>query len=246
MKIRFIGTETEKIGQILDNPTDPRQSQLITNKALREIQAGTIVSGMFVRTKSSSDERQYIPTDKVELNVDPANYVSDIQVTDHKNANYEFSFVPRVPGRYQVGVKLNGRYIAGSPVEMNVTKRNLRRQCMYEMPRGTYHPSGPSGVAVSKEGDIAVADGSNHYIVIFDKTGNFLRRLSNYGMREGDLRHAQGVAFNSRDELVVADRDNDRIQVLDRKSGRRPSAVGAALRGSLTHQLESMWMIEIV
>ena len=54
---------------------------------------------------------------KIDLIADPANDVSDIHATDRRNANYELSFVPRVPGRYRVEVKLNGQDIAGSPVE---------------------------------------------------------------------------------------------------------------------------------
>ena len=210
-EIQFIGTETERIGKMLLIPSDPTQSQFL-NKALPDIQAGIKVSRLSVITKASSGERQYIPTDKVELKVEPANDVSDIQVTDHRNGNYELSFVPRVPGHHQ------GENIAGSPVEMNVKKRILKRMCVYNMPgRGE---SLSCGVAVSKEGDIAVSDWKNHCIVMFDKTGHFLRKLSRFGNNQGELQIPHGIAFNSRDELVVADYGNNRIQVLDERSGR--------------------------
>ena len=230
-EIQFVGTETEQIGQIFDNlQSDPIKSQLL-NESLTNIQAGTKVSGLSVTTKASSGKRQYIPSNKVELIIDPANDVSDIQVMNHRNASYELSFVPRVPGRYQVDVKLNGENIAGSPVEMNVIERKLARLCTYNMPGEI--ESKPFGVAVSKEGDIAVSDRKNDCIVMFDKTGNFLRRLSHLGNKEGELTYPRSVAFNSRDELAVADSGNNRIQFLDKKSvrvirtfGRQGSATG--------------------
>ena len=186
-EIQLIGTETKEIGQILDiDPaSDSTQLQLL-NKALPEILAGIKVSGLSVITKSSSGERQYIPTDKVELNIDPANDVFDIQVTDHRNGSYELSFVPRVPGRYQVEIKVNGHDIAGSPVQMNVIQRNLTRLCTYNMPDGK--ESKPFGVAVSKEGEIAVSDWKDDCIVMFDKTGNFNTKLLRSGNKEGEPR----------------------------------------------------------
>ena len=223
-EIRFIGTQIQQIGQIVTTtPTDPAHSQFLA-EALAETQAGRRVFGLSVVTNTSSGERKYIPTDKVELNVDPAGDVSDIQVTDHRNASYELSFSPRVPGRYQVHVKLNGQNISGSPVEMNVTEKNLTRLYTYNMPGGK--ESEPYGVAVSKERDIAVsADwtnpaGKNHCIIMFDKTGKLLRKLSYSGNNKGELKYPRGVAFNSRDELVVGDGGNHRIQVLDKRSGR--------------------------
>ena len=232
-EILFIRTETDQIGQIFDNQSDPTQSQLLI-EALTEIEAGTKVSSLSVITKTSIGERQYIPSDKVDLIVDPANYVSDIQVTDHRNANYELSFVPHVPGRYQVEVRINGQDIAGSPVEMNVNGRSLARLCTYNMPGGI--GSGPFGVAVSEEGEIAVSDWKNSCIVMFDKTGNFLKKLSRSGNKEGELDHPTGVAFNSRDELVVGDGYNNRIQVMDKGSGRVIRTFG--LPGSATGEFK--------
>ena len=44
---------------------------------------------------------------------------------------------------------------------------------MYLRHAGGGTESGPHGVAVSKEGEIAVSDNKNSSIVMFDKTGNF-------------------------------------------------------------------------
>ena len=63
MKFDLLGTETEQIGQIIDNQSYPIKSQFL-NETLREIQAGIKVSGLSVITKTFIGERQYIPADK--------------------------------------------------------------------------------------------------------------------------------------------------------------------------------------
>ena len=233
-EIRFIGTETQQVGQIITNPSDPTKSQFL-NESLPALEAGRKVVGLSVVTKHKSGERQYVPTDKIRLSVDSPNDVSDIEVTDHRNAHYEVSFVPRVPGHYQVQVNLNSEIIAGSPVEMNIAGRNLARLSTYNMPGET--GSEPCGVAVSKEGEIAFSDNKNSCITIADKAGNFLRKLSRPGDKKGKLNCPRGVAFNSCGELVVADTGNHRIQVLDKRSGqligtfgRQGSATGEFVR----------------
>ena len=227
---KFFGTETQELGKIVTHRfSDPSKSQLF-HDAVKENQASLKVSGLSVVTKSSDGEKLYLPTDKVELIVEPAKDVSDIQVTDHMNASYELSFVPRVPGRYHVQVKLNNHDIVGSPVEMNVTERKITRLCTYTLQWGG--ETRPYGVAVSKEGEIAVSDCENNCIVIFDKNGHFLWKLLRIASKKTTLKSPRGVAFNSRDELVVADSGNDRIQILDKRSGRIIRTFGCL--GSLT------------
>ena len=68
-EVRFIGTETENIGKIITHPSDPTQS-LIFNETPPTMEAGRKICGLSVITKTSSGERQYFSTDKVELNVD--------------------------------------------------------------------------------------------------------------------------------------------------------------------------------
>ena len=229
---KFLGTQFQQLGKIVTHRSSDQSKSQLFYDAVEETQASLKVFGLSVVTKSSDGEKLYLPTDKVELIVEPAKDVSDIQVTDHKNANYELSFVPRVPGRYQMQVKLNNHDLVGSPVEMNVTEKKITRLCTYTLPGGGEME--PYGVAVSKEGEIAVSDLKDHCIVIFDKTGKFLRKLLQSGSNKEELTLPGGVAFNSRDELVVADLWNHRIQILDKRSGRKIRTFGCF--GSLTGQ----------
>ena len=76
---------------------------------------------------------------------------------------------------------------------------------------------GPSDVAVAVNGDIFVTDGyRNSRIVRFSRDGKFLQIIGGTkgkGAGRFDLPHA--IAFDSQGRLLVADRNNLRIQVLD-------------------------------
>ena len=54
-------------------------------------------------------------------------------------------------------------------------------------------------------------------ISVFDKNGKFLRILGGTGTGPGEFRTPHAVEFDSKGELIVADRHNHRIQVLTKK-----------------------------
>src|SRR4029079_1271201 len=71
-------------------------------------------------------------------------------------------------------------------------------------------------------GDIYVAESHTNVedpnlvgrISVFDKTGKFLRTIGKTGTGPGEFRTPHALEFGSKDQLVVADRHNHRIQVL--------------------------------
>lgn len=71
-------------------------------------------------------------------------------------------------------------------------------------------------------GDILVAEGHSDApdagarLVRFDKNGKFLKEFGKRGTGlEGEFLQPHGLAFDSKGRLFVADRSNDRIQILD-------------------------------
>jgi NHL repeat len=83
----------------------------------------------------------------------------------------------------------------------------------------------PNDVITYPNGDILVAEGHGNAppatarLVRFDKSGKFLREFGKMGSgTDGEFMQPHGLAFDSRGRLFVADRSNNRIQILDAES----------------------------
>jgi DNA-binding beta-propeller fold protein YncE len=79
--------------------------------------------------------------------------------------------------------------------------------------------SQPNDVITYPNGDILVAEGhggTHARLVKFDRTGKFLMEYGKRGSGpEGEFDQPHGLAFDSKGRLFVADRSNNRIQILD-------------------------------
>ena len=65
----------------------------------------------------------------------------------------------------------------------------------------------PSGVAVTEDNEIIVADTNNHRIQVFDKDGNFKFQFGEVGKRDGQLLYPNRVAVVARTgDIVVTER----------------------------------------
>jgi len=77
----------------------------------------------------------------------------------------------------------------------------------------------PNDVITYPNGDILVAEGHggpNSRLIKFDKTGKFLMQYGKRGSGlEGEFDQPHSLAFDSKGRLFVADRSNNRIQILD-------------------------------
>jgi DNA-binding beta-propeller fold protein YncE len=80
----------------------------------------------------------------------------------------------------------------------------------------------PNDVITYPNGDILVAEGhggTHARLSRFDRSGKFLREFGKRGAGpEGEFDQPHGLAFDSKGRLFVADRSNNRIQVLDAES----------------------------
>ncbi|MGH9659766.1 MAG: hypothetical protein ACRD96_14550 [Bryobacteraceae bacterium] len=80
----------------------------------------------------------------------------------------------------------------------------------------------PNDVITYPNGDILVAEGhgaTHARLSRFDKNGKFLKEFGKRGAgTEGEFDQPHGLAFDTKGRLFVADRSNNRIQILDPES----------------------------
>jgi sugar lactone lactonase YvrE len=105
----------------------------------------------------------------------------------------------------------------------------------------------PNDVLTLPNGDILVAEGhsdapnTSHRIVRFDRTGKYLGQFGQRGSGPGEFMQPHGLALAPDGTLIVADRSNNRVQILttDGKFVRefhsfsRPSGVAVDKSGTL-------------
>jgi DNA-binding beta-propeller fold protein YncE len=78
----------------------------------------------------------------------------------------------------------------------------------------------PNAVAVAPNGDIFVAEGharsyGNSRIMKFDKNGKFIKVIGKKGDGPGEFLEPHCLAMDSAGRLLVGDRSNNRVQILD-------------------------------
>ena len=79
------------------------------------------------------------------------------------------------------------------------------------------HFNQPTDVAVAEDGSFYVSDGyGNSRIVKFSAAGTYLFAWGKKGDGEGEFNVPHGIALDNRDNVYVADRENNRVQVFDR------------------------------
>ena len=147
----------------------------------------------------------------------PAEQDGSLIICEKEDGNFQVKFVPEVPGKYNITVKINGDKLANSPFTVRVKERQLR--IVGELDLKGEMLQDPRGIAVNSNGLIAVADKERHCVLIYDKEGKFVRKLGCYGQNLGQFNIPTGVTYLNDDEILVADQLNNRIQQFNVKTG---------------------------
>ncbi|HUF01855.1 MAG TPA: 6-bladed beta-propeller [Gaiellaceae bacterium] len=99
----------------------------------------------------------------------------------------------------------------------------------------------PNGIAVSKAGNVYVADTDNNRVQVFSKSGAYLRKWGSNGPGNGQFKVAEDVEIAPDGTVWVADQQNQRLQAFSATGGFQssielgelPRAVGVAADGSV-------------
>ncbi|XP_066303015.1 tripartite motif-containing protein 2-like [Branchiostoma lanceolatum] len=81
---------------------------------------------------------------------------------------WEISYVPKVTGKHRLEVKVNSQHVTGSPFDVEVKGKDTPVLTIGRKGSGVGKLGGPIGVAVDKDGNIAVVEHGNKRVQVFD------------------------------------------------------------------------------
>ena len=158
--------------------------------------------------------------DQVELLLKPAVDVTNVTVQEKGDGNLRLKFTPKVPGAYSVDVKINGEKLPTCPFTLAVKERQLVVVGEFDLKFNQGQEfKGPSGIAVNRQGDIAVTDNLKHCVFVFNKDGNCLKQIGKEGADPGQFKYPAGVSFLNNNEILITDQLNNRIQHINIQTG---------------------------
>ena len=158
--------------------------------------------------------------DQVELLIKPIKDATNVTVHEKGDGNLTVKFTPKVPGAYSVEVKINGEKLPTCPFTLAVKERQLVVIGEFDLKFNQGQEfSGPSGIAVNKQGDIAVVDNIGHCVFVFNKDGNCLKQIGKEGADPGQFKYPAGVSFLNNNEILITDQLNNRIQHINIQTG---------------------------
>ena len=157
---------------------------------------------------------------RVELLIKPVKDITDVIVEEKENGNLRLKFTPKVPGAYNIEVKINGDKLPTCPMTVQVKERELfviSELKLKLFPGDKFKRL--YGIAVNTEGQIVVTDNFGHCVYVFDKDGNCLRKTGGEGSNTGQFQYPHGISFCNDNEVLIADLGNCRIQRLNIQTG---------------------------
>ena len=119
---------------------------------------------------------------------------------------YEISYQATIRGRHQLHIKVEGEHIKGSPFSVTVIKK---LGTPIKIISGVKEPC---SVAVTQGRSIIIGERGSHCLSIFCSFGEKHQSIGSRGSRQGLLNNMRGIVVDNNDNIIVMDRDNDRIQ----------------------------------
>ena len=135
-------------------------------------------------------------------------------IKNNQNGTYTVKLRPHSSGVHAIHVKVQveDQRVSLAPVTINVSPALLKEVQITQEIRipGMMNPA---GVAVCEQ-TIVVTDRDAHKLFVLNEQGDCLNVIGEEGIRRGEFKCPQGVAFMDQNMVVVADTNNRRIQIL--------------------------------
>ena len=121
--VKFFSTDALDnltLGSVITNETDVRLSSM---EALTEnLQAG-VEAELLICPKRKSEEELTSKCQReldVKVLIEPTEDVASLRILKKENNDFHVKFVPKVPGTYNMTVKINGDKLVTSPLRVHV------------------------------------------------------------------------------------------------------------------------------
>ena len=107
----------------------------------------------------------------------------------------------------------------------------------------------PNDIAIARNGDVFIAQGhtpgpnGDACVLKFDRNGKFIKSWGGKGKETGKFDVAHGLAFDTKGQLWVTDRENQRIQIFDQDGKYIKELKYSGLPCSLEIGLQNIFMV---
>ena len=191
------------LGQVVVSPTDSLQS-VAEGEGLAEAKLGE-EARFTVKTKDSDGEQFYFEGDKLTITIlSPTGESLGNKTENSKDGQYTVTYKPDAIGQHEVVILINGKPLAGSPWILKVTPhhyKSIRKFGTYGKDHGQF--DGPYDLAVSKTGNVAVADYRNKRIQLFSPEGLHLKTFHKRRFGTKKMGAPDSLAFTPSGDVIV-------------------------------------------
>ena len=236
---------TEEVGTLKTLQQTEASQSVAEGKGIKEGAVG--VEAQFVLTTRNAEGRQcYNKHDRVTVEIrdeQGRECATELQINDNKDGSYKISYSPKDQGKYKVTLKVNGNHVLDSPFSIEVKLFQLSAVLSFGKEGSSVGMFNlPWGVAVNVRDEIAVTDGDNHRVQIFNSDGKYLRSFGREGNKAGEFNHPMGITYHENGNIFVSDTDNHRIQIFSGE-GEYVGMFGGY--GSPDSQFSSPWGLSV-
>ncbi|XP_048836314.1 tripartite motif-containing protein 3-like [Brienomyrus brachyistius] len=189
-------------------------TSVAAGEGLRHAVVGQPVT-VTVTTKDKDGE--LVRTGNAELRVElqgPDGVRVQADVLDNRNGTYEVAYTLRTEGEFSFSLLLYGRPVRGSPFRLRAVKPSDIPASPDDVKRRVKSPSGGGGGHVRQK---AVRRPSSMYSTSKKKENpiedELIYRVGGRGRDKGEFTNLQGISASSNGRVVVADSNNQCIQV---------------------------------
>ncbi len=200
----------ENYGQVLVPSLPDATKCLMTGKCADKVKVGEKPSAILQVVNFVGEPcKEAVQTLECELVSEITGTREECAVKKGGESHYEISYQPKVKGRHQLHIKIEGQHVQGSPHTVSV----MSPVDKVGTPISTIpNVDGPMGITITPQGEVVVAECDGDTVSFFSCDGRKLRSFGKRGSAPGRFKHPCGVAVDGDNNIVVADSENHRIQ----------------------------------